>query len=126
MGAQTDFERLESIHDAFNKAVMDNFACETGKNGLAKFEHNLNVGEMFTLATAGLRYSLAMEDGYNYELKSIVLMDLADAAVPCLLRTFGEAAVLKAIPEDARNEETAVLMESYKSDAFAALIRKTC
>lgn len=123
MSQRTDFERLESIQKAFSKAVKGNFRAETGGNAMAEFNRKLGMMEYLQIGTAKLRYDFTAFDAFEHRARR--MMDYCDKTVPPLLRAFGEAALLRAIPPDARNEETAALSEKYGAPKIAALIRKT-
>lgn len=123
MSARTDFERLESIQKAFSKAVKENYRAEYGGSAVAEFTRQLGVMEYLHIGVARLRYGFTQLDAFEYRAQR--LMDYCEKAVPLLIRTFGEAALLKALPPDARNEEDAALSEKYGGSKIAALIRKT-
>ncbi|HEY8190414.1 MAG TPA: hypothetical protein VIF12_06985 [Micavibrio sp.] len=122
MSARTDFERLESIQKAFSKAVKDNFRAEYNGNAMAEFNRKLGGMEYLKLGLAKLRYGFTAYDAFEH--RSRRLMDYCEKTVPPLLRAFGEAALLKAIPPDARNEADAALAEKYGAPQIALLIRK--
>ncbi len=122
MSARTDFERLESIQKAFSKAVKDNFRAEHNFSAMAEFNRKLGMMEYLQIGAAKLRYDFTKLDAFEH--RSRRLMDYCEKTVPPLLRAFGEAALLKAIPPDARNEEDAALSEKYGAPKIAGLIRK--
>jgi hypothetical protein len=123
MSARLDFERLESIQKAFSKAVRDNFRAEHEFSAMAEFNRKLTMWEYLSLGAAKLHYDSCANE--NFDVRAKALMRFCEKTVPPLLRAFGEAALLKAIPEDARNEEDAALAEKYGAPLIAALVRKT-
>ena len=121
---KSEYEYLQSIRNEFNKAVNDNFTPLRGLDARTEFNRRLTAGERVAVSFAVLRYNLACEGDYSPDTKAAALMDLWDMSVPCLIRTFGEAAVLNALPERARNEETARLCDRSGAPLLAELILK--
>lgn len=121
---KSEYEYLQSIRNEFNKAVNDNFTPLRGLDARAEFDRRLTVGERMAMSFAEFRHNLASEGDYSPDTKAAAMMDLWDMSVPCLIRTFGEAGVLRALPERARNEETARLCDRAGASLVADLILK--
>lgn len=119
-----EYEHLVSIHKAFSKAVIMNYRSEHGGSAMAEFNRHLSAWELLNMGAAKLKYDAIEGGDADYESKARALMNLCDIGIPCLLRTFGEAAILRAFPENARNDETMQLCLRSGGARTATLIKK--
>jgi len=116
-----DYETLEHIKDALSGALL-----EKHPDALEKFTHTLGFGEKIALGAAKLRYEFAAAaKDVGYDVKARRLVEFCDRTVPGLVKVFGEAAVIGALPPEARNENVAALSQSLGGPRIADLIRKT-
>jgi len=126
MSDRTDFERLESVQKTFSKAVKDNYRAKHGGNAMAEFNRRLYMTEYLHIGAAKLRYDASANE--DFATRARALMHYCDLTVPCLIRSFGEEAVRKAmaesLPPGLCPEEAAALSVRYGGNRTAALIRK--
>lgn len=119
-----EYEHLVSIHKEFSKAVIMNYRAEHGGSAMAEFNRHLSTWELLNMGAAKLKYDTIEKSDADYEIKARALMNLCDTGIPCLLRAFGEAAILKAFPENVRNDQTLQLFLRAGGAKTATLIKK--
>lgn len=112
------FETLSNMHNAFRKELL-----KKDIDGVQKFSENTGFFEKLGLASAKLRLNFARNSGY--ETKAVRLVSFFDKAVPGLTRTFGEQALLEALPVEAKTQEVADLTAQLGGHRIAGLIQKT-
>ena len=117
-----DYRTLKSIEAAFSRAVLEQHA-DGAQGGYAAFKKNLKLGDYFALASR--RAGWIMQDRKGIEgqpvAQSKALALYCEAAVDPLRRTFGDAALLKALPAIAHDERVAELCRGLGAPKLAML-----
>ena len=117
------FEHLNEVRHAFSKALRNDYYARTKTYAARELLSELGLTDVFKLFGARLKYE--QTDYSAYKIRTQRLMNFCDKILPHLTRVFGDKAILKAIPQDARNELTAAMAEEHGGKEVAALIRKT-
>ncbi len=120
-----DYRALKAIESAFTKNVIANHV--QGQDGAFKaFRKNAKLTEMFQLAAR--RTAWQMQDNKGLLGKPVeqakALAAYCDAAVAPLKRTFGEEAILVALPDGAKDERIADVCRALGAKNLAALCDK--
>ncbi len=114
---QDDFNRVDSVMAAFQAGMLKSMP-----DAQERFMRNLSFTEKLKIGSAKLSYEFAR----NADLKTRgeKLAYYCEAALPALVRTFGEAALLRSMPQEAKNAEVVQLCESLGARKLAALVQK--
>jgi hypothetical protein len=115
---EDDFGRVDSVMAAFQAAML-----KAMPDAQERFMRNLSFTEKLKIGAAKLSYEFSR----NADLKTRgqKLAYYCESALPALVRTFGEAALLRSMPQDAKNPEVVQLCEALGARKLAALVQKT-
>jgi hypothetical protein len=113
-----EFRKVDGLIKGFSDALLG-----TQPNAVESFMRKLSWGEKMRIGSAKLAYEFAKNADPNTKAEKLV--QYCEAVVPALTRTFGEAAVIKALPVDARTQEVCDICEQLGGRQTAALIRKS-
>ena len=120
-----DYRALKAIESAFTANVITNHA--QGKDAaFTAFRKNLKVAEAFQLVAR--RKAWQIQDSKGLRGKPVeqakALAAYCDSAVAPLNRTFGEEAMLIALPDGAKDERIADVCRALGANKLAALCDK--
>lgn len=117
-----DYRTLKSIEAAFSRAVLEQHA-DGAEGGYAAFKKNLKLGDYFALASR--RAGWVLQDRKGLEGKPVTqskaLALYCEAAIEPLRRTFGDAALLQALPAIAHDERVADICRGLGATKLAML-----
>lgn len=115
--SEADFKRVDAVMDAFQTSMLNAIP-----DAQARFMRNLSFGEKLKIGSAKLSYEFSR----NADLKTRgdKLVHYCETALPALVRTFGEAALLRAMPAEAKNQDVVALCQSLGAKKLAALVLK--
>ena len=114
-----DAELLKKITDAFGKNVSDNFDGDAQ----AAFTEKATGLEIAKLITTKIRANFNA-NALSAEKRARTMLSHNSAALPILKRTFGEAALIDALPEEAKDQRVVDLCEELGARNIASLCRK--
>lgn len=120
-----DYRALKSIESAFTQNLIANHV--QGQEGAFKaFRKNAKLTEMFQLAAKRTAWQMQDQKGLrgNSVDQAKALVSYCDAAVAPLNRTFGEAALIAALPEAAKQERIVDVCLALGAKKLAALCEK--
>ncbi len=112
------FKTVDTIMNAFSKTMTR----ET-PDAVERFTRNLGFFEKAQIVSAKLSYEFAKNA--EPKVRATKLAAYCESALPGLLRTFGEATVLRALPPEAKSREVYELCEYLGAKKLAALVQKT-
>ncbi len=114
---EEDFKKVDHLVNAFKDALLG-----TNANGEAAFLRKLSWAEKMKIGSAKLACDFARSADPNTRAEKLV--QYCEAVVPALKRTFGESAIIKALPPESRTQEVCDLCDAMGGTQLSALIRK--
>lgn len=114
----SDFRKVGNHVTVFNDTLIG-----TQPGAMEAFRKKLIWAEKMKIGTARLNYEFNKNAAPKIVAEKLVLY--CESLMPSLANTFGEQAMLAALPKGARTEDTAQLCEGFGGHLFAALIRKS-
>lgn len=118
-----DYRALKAIEAAFTKNLL---AAEGGNDAYQKFRKNARLDEMFALAARRLKWK--QQDARGLKGKppeqAGAIARYCNTAVAPLRRSFGEAALISALPEQARADRTIQVCRALGAEALAQLCER--
>lgn len=116
-----EFRQLKAIEAAFSANVM-----ASREDAYAAFKKTARVGEMFTLAARRLQWQRqdrkAIEGMPAVQARALALY--CNAAVTPLKRAFGEATLIAAMPDQAKDQHVIDVCRALGANDLAALCAK--
>ena len=114
---QLEYQALDRVARGFSNGLI-----ERDPSAVERFTESATPSEKFNLIAG--RLSIFFTQYAGYHRKAGALIKYCEAAVPGLVRTFGEATVVEAISEQDPNENIAKRVEELGGTKLAPLIRK--
>ena len=118
---QQEFEKLDQIANGFSKDILSKHP-----DGLQKFSDNTSVREKINLIYSKSRLALSERFARhaNPENHARLLAKYCDAAVPGLVKSFGEADVVQAIADQSPDQRTYNIAQRHGATALADVVKK--
>lgn len=118
---QKEFETLNKIANGFSKGILSKHP-----DGLQRFSENTSSLEKARLIYAKTRLSLTerFASHADPDRKARLLARYCDAAVPGLVKSFGEADVVHAIADQSPDQRTYNIAQRHGATALADVVKK--
>lgn len=116
------FALLQGIQDEFSDTLVQSLGAKNQDEANRAVAAHMTRGDMVRAIFMKLRFEF--KKNAAPETKARRLMAYTESMVPALTKTFGEQALVDSLPERARNENVATMVENLGSTRVAALVRK--
>jgi hypothetical protein len=114
---EDDFKRVDSVMAAFQAAML-----KESPDAESRLMRNMSFSEKLKIGSAKLSYEFSRNA--DLRTRGQKLVTYCEASLPVLVRTFGEAMLLRAMPQEAKSQEVVDLCQALGAKKLAALVLK--
>lgn len=112
-----DIARVEAMLNKFKKSMIGGDV-----EAELRFMQKLSFAERIRIGSAKLSYEFS--DKADPRGRAEKLVTFCETALPALSRVFGEAALIKAVPKEAHDQELISVCEQLGGKGVVALLRR--